>query len=189
MKRFALTIAGTLTLVGLAVTASADTLTAAQKQALSQRMSCINKRMTSRLLRLDANKDGKIDRDEHKSARAARVKAMLHKYDADGDGKLSETERQQKHHDRLVARFEQLDSNGDAEISSAEAALACGSIKHHFAKVDADSNGVVTWTEFEAAAKQGRHRFGGRHGHHGKGHWGKGQRHGPHTRPFGGRGA
>ena len=60
MSRSKLIIAGISGIIGL-VGKNAETDNP-QQSALSERMNCINQSMAARLLRIDGNKDGKVDR-------------------------------------------------------------------------------------------------------------------------------
>lgn len=102
----------------------------------------------------DKNGDGKLDRDERHAMHQAKRQRALTAYDKDGDGRLSRTERKTMHHDRMVERFEGLDKNRDAEITLSEATGSCSPIERRFAEIDADSDGSITWTEFEKASKR-----------------------------------
>ena len=70
------------------------------------------------LEKFDADKDGKLSKEERQAARAAREK----EFDKDGDGKLSEEERKGMQEDgrkKLIARF---DKDGDGKLSDEEKA-------------------------------------------------------------------
>ena len=133
---------------------------------------CRAEHRAKKLAAVDANKDGTISQDERKLAREKRRASRLAEYDKDKSGNLSEAERKEARHDRMVEKFEELDTNSDAEVSLAEAEAGCTPISRHFAKVDTDGNGSVTWTEFESAAKKFMKR-----GRRGRGMHGKRMRH------------
>lgn len=68
------------------------------------------------LEKFDADKDGKLSKEEREAARAAREK----EFDKDGDGKLNDEERkalQQDNRKRFIARF---DKDGDGKLSDEE---------------------------------------------------------------------
>ncbi len=132
---------------------------------------CRAKHKAKRLAVADTNKDGKVSPEERKLAHETRKAARLAEYDKDRSGDLSEAERKEARHDKMVEKFEELDTNSNAEVSLAEAEASCSPLSRHFDKVDADGNGSITWTEFEAEAKKhikrGR-RGKGMRGHHGR---------------------
>jgi len=68
------------------------------------------------LEKFDADKDGKLSKEEREAARAAREK----EFDKDGDGKLNDEERKALREDnekKLIARF---DKDGDGKLSDEE---------------------------------------------------------------------
>lgn len=68
------------------------------------------------LEKFDADKDGKLSKEEREAARAAREK----EFDKDGDGKLSDEEKKAMREDRekkMIARF---DKDGDGKLSDEE---------------------------------------------------------------------
>lgn len=70
------------------------------------------------LEKFDADKDGKLNKEEREAAKAAREK----EFDKDGDGKLSDEEKKAMHEDgqkRLIKRF---DKDGDGKLSDEEKA-------------------------------------------------------------------
>lgn len=120
---------------------------------------------TGERARFDLNKDGVIDLSERRAKRQSRRAENLAKYDADRDGKLSQTERGVMKQQRLADRFRRLDVNRDNLISNNELPGDDGRMEKRFAKFDADGNGAVTWTEFEAGAgKANAYRHGMRKG-------------------------
>lgn len=123
---------------------------------------CQSPRAKAALAKYDANKNGRLDRDERRAMRDDKRQAALAKYDANGDGRLDDKERARLHHDKTVEHFDEIDTSGDAEISRAEADAACGPLKYRFDRVDADGNGSVSWSEFESAVKKKRARKGRR---------------------------
>ena len=139
---------------------------------------CRTEFKAKKLAVFDLDKDGTLSPEERTAAHTARKAERLAEYDKDKDGTLSEAERKEAQRDRMVEMFEGADSNSDAEISAAEAEASCSPMARHFDKVDADGNGKVTWTEFEAKAKMHGKRGHGKRGHgmrEGRGH-GKGEK-------------
>lgn len=68
------------------------------------------------LEKFDADKDGKLSKEERQAARAAREK----EFDKDGDGKLSDEEKTAMREDgrkKLLAKF---DKDGDGKLSDEE---------------------------------------------------------------------
>ncbi|WP_428262526.1 EF-hand domain-containing protein [Haliangium sp.] len=141
---------------------------------------CLPKGFVERMSAYDTDKNGYLDPAEHQAMREARRAEALAQFDKDGDGQLSKEERTELHHARTVEHFELLDDNGDASISRAEAEASCTPLAWRFDQVDSDSDGVIEWTEFEAAAPQrGMRGMHGMHGMHGKrGKWGQRGMHG-----------
>ncbi len=68
------------------------------------------------LEKFDADKDGKLNKEEREAARAAREK----EFDKDGDGKLNDEEKKamrEDGHKKMIARF---DKDGDGKLSDEE---------------------------------------------------------------------
>ncbi len=87
--------------------------------------------------KLDANKDGKISKDEFMS----HAKAEFESKDVNKDGKIQKKE---------CGKFDQFNTNGDDTVSPEEF------LKGHedvFAKMDANKDGSVSKDEFKAAKK------------------------------------
>jgi hypothetical protein len=129
---------------------------------------------------IDADKDGKITRDEIAAHRAARAAAL----DADKDGKISAAELQAQIEARLAARaadmaarmIEMRDTDGDGMLSAAELAEPplppMGDMM--FDRADANDDGAITEDEVEAMRERMAGRMGGRgHGHGSHGGWGR----------------
>ena len=142
------------------VAATAIALAANSADARPGKQRCMSAKHKAELATYDADKNGRLDPPEHRAMMEARRAEALTRYDKDGDGELSKTERAALHHDKRVEHFEQLDTNRDAELSAAEVKAACGPIAHDFDRIDADSSGTVSWTEFEKAAKAHHRRHG-----------------------------
>ncbi len=94
---------------------------------------------------LDANKDGKISKEEFESHRPARLQVA----DANKDGKVSRKEyeefivkRAKERADRMFAR---LDRNGDGELDSTDSKMIADA---RFDRVDANHDGSITLNEF-----------------------------------------
>lgn len=122
----------------------------------------------------DADKDGKVSKDELTAYRAARVAAV----DGNGDGKLSADELVAMHlaamtsaaksmADRMI---ENLDSDGDGLLSAAE--MANRPVPSDlFDRIDSNGDGFIDQAEIDAAKAhmmERRGRMGG-HGHHSRG--------------------
>ncbi|WP_417211527.1 EF-hand domain-containing protein [Antarctobacter sp.] len=122
---------------------------------------------------IDADKDGKITKDEMEAFRTARFEAA----DTDGDGKLSQDEmtaaRDARRVERMKTMVDRLDTDGDGLLSAEE--LAAGGPKRGpdamFDRLDADKDGALTMEEMQQARGKmrdgGKHRFGGKRGEHG----------------------
>ena len=116
---------------------------------------------------IDANKDGKITRQEIAAERTARVALV----DTDKDGKLSAPElkaqalaRAGSRADELVARMiARHDSDGDGLISLAEMAAGPSSMPF-FDRIDSDKDGAISVDEVGAARKLMARYKGARHG-------------------------
>lgn len=133
---------------------------------------------------IDADKDGKITKDEMDAFRAARFAAV----DTDSDGKLSQEElgaaRDARRLERQQQMVERLDQNDDGLLSAEE--LAAAGPKRGpeamFDRLDADNDGALTLEEMQQARggmrDGGKRHSDGKRGEHGKrGHHG-GQGHG-----------
>ncbi len=135
------------------------------------------------LAAIDANKDGKISKDEMTAYREARVASI----DANKDGKLSAEELTAMHLQEMTdaaktmaARMiERLDTDGDSLLSAAELAgrpMPTGI----FDRVDTNGDGFIDQSEIDAAkarmAERGDRMDGhgghSRDGDHGKGNGG-----------------
>ncbi|MDV3456428.1 EF-hand domain-containing protein [Sphingomonas sp. HF-S4] len=73
----------------------------------------------ARFAGLDANKDGKISKDE-RPGNGERGGRMLNRLDTDGDGAISLAEQRAQ----ATKRFARLDTNGDGKLDQAERAAA-----------------------------------------------------------------
>jgi len=138
---------------------------------------------------LDADKDGKITKEEIAAARTARIKAM----DPDGDGFVTREEMLAHANDmarkqveaRIGDMFARMDTDGDGKLGAAEVMAAPmggqRGMDRMFDRVDADSDGAVTRAEMDAAkARMSEGRRGGRDGQgEGRGD-GHGKMHGKH---------
>jgi len=88
------------------------------------------------LEKFDTDKDGKLSESERAAAKAACKQHRLDNFDADKDGKLSETER-------------------DAARAARSAKLKANHPKL-FAKIDTNSDGVISREEAQAARERRR---------------------------------
>ena len=122
------------------------------------------------LTAIDADKDGKVSKDELAAFRAARVAAV----DGNADGKLSADELAAMHlkmmtdaaktmADRMIER---LDSDGDKLLSVAEMAERPLPIDL-FDRIDSNDDGFIDQSEIDAAKTRMMQR-GGRMGGHGR---------------------
>ncbi|AQR72976.1 hypothetical protein [Sphingomonas sp. LM7] len=73
----------------------------------------------ARFAKLDANKDGKIAKDE-RPGDGTRGGRMMGRIDTDGDGAISLAEQRAQ----ATRRFERLDTNGDGKLDQAERTAA-----------------------------------------------------------------
>ncbi len=120
---------------------------------------------------MDADKDGKISKDEMAAFRAARVTAA----DANGDGMLSVEEISAMHIKAMAQSagnmaqrmIERLDSDGDKMLSVAE--MMEGPMPEAmFDRMDTNEDGFIDQAEADAAKAHMMERGKGR-GQHGKG--------------------
>ena len=122
-----------------------------------------------RLEALDANQDGNITKDEIAAHRADRFLSA----DTNGDNLVSaeefeafaEAEHARKRAERQAKHFAKLDANGDGVITAEEHASAADKrMDRMFERVDTDGDGVITEAEREAAKgkMRGKRGFGRR---------------------------
>lgn len=125
---------------------------------------------------LDANKDGKITKDELAAAKTARFTAA----DTNKDGKLSAEEMTaardamiaKRKADRMAEMIKRFDKDGDGMISEAEMPIPPNGDKM-FDRVDTDKDGAISQAEADAAMQKMQERMA-EHGGKGKGGHGKG---------------
>ncbi|HQU67939.1 MAG TPA: EF-hand domain-containing protein [Albidovulum sp.] len=130
---------------------------------------------------IDADKDGKVTKDELMAYRQSGVAGT----DADGDGLISveelaahmKAQMAARIDERAKARVEAQDANGDGKLS-AEELVARPMPMRMFDRLDADGDGAVSEEELAKAREMMRERMGGRGDgrgdDHRKGHNGKG---------------
>ena len=123
---------------------------------------------------IDADKDGKISKDELTAHHAARTAAV----DANADGKLSADELAAMHLAAMEAAaktmaermIERLDSDGDKLLSVAEMAVS-PLPEAMFDRIDTNQDGFIDQAEIDAARatmmERGGKMHGGKHGHDG----------------------
>lgn len=123
---------------------------------------------------LDADKDGKVTKDEMKAAQAARAVLM----DTDKDGKISEAELVAMHtrdiEARAVERAKRIlarqDTDGDGMLTAAELMATDRPMDKMFDRIDADNDGAISKAEAEAMQDRMADRRDGRKGKHKRGH-------------------
>ncbi len=112
-----------------------------------------------RFMKLDANGDGGVTRDEFDAARAKRFAQA----DADGNGLLTKEEmeahRETQKKDRMSKRFGALDTDGDGQVSQTE---FVNPEIDMFERLDANGDGLLSQEESQ------RRRFGWRGGKSGE---------------------
>ena len=113
---------------------------------------------------LDLNGDGAIDKSE--AAKSPRLAAKFAELDADKDGKLTRQEMP-RHGDRKHGRnghgprgeggrdfMAKLDTNKDSRISRTEAAAGEGKLATRFEQMDVNKDGFIDRADHELRAKQ-----------------------------------
>ena len=104
--------------------------------------------------------------DDHKGPHDMKAKhaekhaEMLEKFDANGDGTIDEAEREAA----MLAKFAEIDTDGSGALSQEEVtahqyAKMVERSEEHFAKADANSDGVISVEEFETARHDRRGKF------------------------------
>ncbi len=114
-------------------------------------------RLAGKFDSLDANKDGKLSKEErpaHKGHRKgghfARGGDFRDKLDTNKDGKISRDEA--KANERLAARFDTADANKDGFLDKADFELRAKQRRDEFfAKADTNKDGQLSRAEFDAA--------------------------------------
>lgn len=119
----------------------------------------------------DANKDGVLTRAEAE----AHAKAMFVKLDVNKDGKLDQADRAARHAERRAQMFDRLDANKDGSISKAEwdQADAARQAKRAEWKAKRGERAGAPGEGGERHAMRGHHggKRGGHGGHGGPGGW------------------
>lgn len=123
---------------------------------------------------IDANKDGKLTKEEFTAQRAAKFAEA----DANKDGKLSAEELLAMHEkamaaqkaERAKAMLGRIDTDADGFVSADEAAAMPG-MDRMFDRVDDNSDGAITTEEMDAMQARMADHMGGKG--HGKGHGGQ----------------
>jgi Ca2+-binding EF-hand superfamily protein len=116
----------------------------------------------------DANKDGKVSKDEYNAAIASRFTAL----DSNRDGAVTEQELYQagleRYKQRVAMRFKMMDRNSDGKVSADETPRRVPP----FAVLDSNNDGSITKDDVRAmrAHHHRGHRMGGFMGGHGDGH-------------------
>ncbi|HET7127021.1 MAG TPA: hypothetical protein VFI26_08025 [Lysobacter sp.] len=109
--------------------------------------------------KLDANGDGAIDKAE--AAKSPRLAGKFDQLDSNHDGRLGADERPQWRNGmhrgmhRMHDRMQKLDTDGDKRISSKEAA-AQPELAQRFARLDANRDGYLDRSDWQARMAQKR---------------------------------
>jgi len=114
--------------------------------------------------RIDADGDGAVSRDEAKSH--AWLAGQFDTVDANKDGRLDKDElvaQREAHHADMKARGEERwkasDTDGNGSLSRTEAEASSSWAGERFAKLDANADGELTREEMHAARKQGHEQM------------------------------
>lgn len=164
---------------GVSLAQTADTSTSSSADGNSRHEA----RRARFMAEADTNGDGELSKEERSAFHAAKQQSHFDKKDTNGDGQLTKDELERMpealftkldkdnsgglsleempkfhgHRGRHGGHmFRHADQNGDGKLTLAEMTAAA---ERHFAKLDADSDGVVTQEEL-------KERHGGKHGHH-----------------------
>jgi len=112
-----------------------------------------------RVVKLDSNGDGSVDRSE--AAKHPRLAGKFDELDKNKDGKLTKDEMPARHghgHDRRGhgprEAMSRLDTDKDGRISRAEATAAEGRMATRFDQMDANKDGYVDRADHEIRVKQ-----------------------------------
>jgi len=97
--------------------------------------------------RLDTNKDGTLSPEELAAGRAQFAQHRQH-LDANGDGMISRDEA--KNAPRLASSFDALDTNKDGQLSREEMRGAWAGRGHQGPRVDANGDGLISRDEAKA---------------------------------------
>lgn len=110
------------------------------------------------LMRMDADGDGQISREEFQPPEHREGPGgPFGRADADDDGIVTRSEVQiagAEHQERMLAMFDSIDANGDGTVTPDEAQ------DHMFAKLDADGDGFITKEEARAMHRERGERRG-----------------------------
>lgn len=101
----------------------------------------------SRMMKMDANEDGKVSSAEH----AAGAKKMFEKIDADKDGRLTAAEMDASHKD--MHKDKDMYKDKDKDMSGARDSKAMKSTDKMKA-IDTNKDGVITAQEHETGSRQ-----------------------------------
>lgn len=124
---------------------------------------------------MDANKDGKLSKDEMEAYQTAKVTAM----DTNGDGFISAEEMSADMLAKMQARLGEIvkkridarDDNGDGKLSMDEMSAGEGA-QRMFNRADQDNDGMLSQAEIDAMLKKmAEHRGQGRGHDGGHGGW------------------
>ena len=130
----------------LSAMASSAMAPSAMAQSIGQPMQVYSTRMEALFVKLDANRDGRLDQGELQGRRALERRLLRIKgrtYLSIEDLSVPATQPSGR---RLKRRFHKADLNGDKSLSRREA-VAIPWIGRHFDRLDGDRDGGVTLAE------------------------------------------
>lgn len=116
---------------------------------------------------MDANKDGKVTKDEFQGVQDKRIDEQFGRLDKNGDGSIGKDELPpappaDSPRARFMPDLSKMDKDADGKITKEEFSAGSKELaKERFAKMDKDSDGAISKEEMEAVRAQFSGRRGG----------------------------